>query len=1352
MVVQKFENTFEYKLIYIFRINDHEHKGCLKIGDATIKTSKKPEQLPPNSHDLNFYARKRIDDYTSTAGIVYDLLYTEIAVYKVKSRNSKKFGQNVAFRDHNVHDVLKRSNIKVKYFDTNKKQNEWFVVDLETAKKAIQCVKEEKKSLLGQDITYHNNPIVFRPEQNEAIKKTIKRFKESNMMLWNAKMRFGKTLSALQVAKEMNFEKTIIITHRPVVSDGWYDDFKKIFYDKKDYQFGSKVYGESSIKKLIKSKKPFVYFASIQDLRGSAIVGGKFDKNNEIFDIAWDFIVVDEAHEGTQTNLGKLVLEELINNKYKISPKVLELSGTPFNLLTDFEEASIYTWDYIMEQEAKQDWYLNHFGDSNPYEELPKMNIFTYHLEKYITGFMDVEDKAFNFKEFFRTWTGNVEKDGKQIPVGSVKGDFIHEKDIVSFLDLICKKSDITNYPFATDEYRDFFRHTLWVLPGVKEAKALSSILKNHHIFKHFEIVNVAGDGDEEIDTSDALKAVKKAMTKKPEETYTITLSCGRLTTGVSIPEWTAVLMLAGSYSTAASQYLQTIFRVQTPANINGRIKENCYVFDFAPDRTLKMIAESVQLSAKTKSKNPIAEKQLTLFLNFCPVISIEGTNMKEYKVSMLLQELKKAYAERVVKNGFDDSRLYNDELLKLDDVDLAEFEKLKKAVGTSVAGSGVQDIEINNEGFNKEEYEKVEKAQKKPKKELTDEEKKLLEELKKKKENRNKAISILRAISIRMPLLVYGMEGDIDTEITIENFVDLVDDLSWEEFMPRDVDKPMFKKFTKYYDKDVFISCARRIRYISKTADELEPTERIVKIAKLFSTFKNPDKETVLTPWRVVNMHMSNTIGGYTFFDEKFDKELDLPRFVDLGEQTKNIIYNENSQILEINSKTGLYPLYLTYSLYKYKCDLSNKELSFNEKLKIWDDVASNNIFVICKTKMAKSITRRTLVGYRTSKVNMHSFDDLIMQFRSKQGQFIQKITKPSFWNKGGIGQMKFNAIVGNPPYQLQDKGVNNSGDVARTSAISIYNLFVSSSKLISEQYVSLIIPSRWMTGGKGLDSFRKENIDDERFEIIHDYENDKEVFPHTDIGGGVMYFLWNKTHSGKLNYYVHNGENITMYNRYLNTGDSIIIRDYYSSLIVKKVKTKNSFMEIVSARKPFGFGADITRKRPELFSDIKNSIYDSEFFAWDGVPLCKYINEKEIDNKDLFYSYKVFISKTGDPYMRNGRINKTIIRMPFLGLPKSACSETYLTIGKYDNMFEPESIIKYIQTKFFRFLVLQKKKTQNVSRDIFEFVPLLDFSENSYINWNDTIENIDLQLYKHFEFTLEEIKYIDSMIDYFK
>lgn len=1339
----KFNSTFEYKVIYVFRINDGKHSGCVKIGDATIHTSKSYTDLAPNCHDLNFAARERIDSYTSTAGIVYDLLYTEVAVYK------NDVGELKAFRDLKVHDVLKRSGIQVKKFETNKLQNEWFKCDLETAKEAIKAVKECKTALNSSQISNDRNPIVFRPEQKEAIKMTISRYKHDTKMLWNAKMRFGKTLCALEVAKQMGFKKTIIITHRPVVNDSWFEDFEKIFYDKNNYSYGSKNKGKT-FSDLLKHNNNFVYFASMQDLRGSDIVGGNFDKNGDIFETDWDFVVVDEAHEGTKTTLGKNVLEAVIkekNNTHKTY--VLELSGTPFNLLTDFEQESIYTWDYIMEQESKVTWDKYHFGDSNPYEELPRMNIFTYHLEKSLPVYIDVMDKAFNFKEFFKTWTGDIKKDGKPIPKGMSKGDFVHENDVKAFLDLICKKDDTTNYPFSTSAYRNFFRHSLWIVPGVKEAKALSTLLKRHHIFKNFTIVNVAGDGDEEIDTSDALKTVKKAMTNSPDTTYTITLSCGRLTTGVSVREWTAVLMLAGTYSTAASQYLQTIFRVQTPANINGKIKEECYVFDFAPDRTLKMVAESVQLSARAGVNNSVAEVALGKFLNYCPVISIENSNMKEYKVSELLQELKKAYAERVARNGFDDPKIYNDELLKLTEVELKEFNNLKAIVGQSKQTKKTGEIDINKEGFNKEESEEEKELQKIPKNKRSEEEEARLAELKEKRKNRDSAISILRAISIRMPLLVYGMDINIDSDVTIDNFADYIDDTSWEEFMPKGVDKTMFKKFSKYYDKDIFVAASRRIRYIAKTADELEPTERVKKIASLFATFKNPDKETVLTPWRVVNMHMSQTLGGYCFYDDKYENVLDEPRYVDQGEVTKDTLNNPNANILEINSKTGLYPLYVTYSMYRTK--LKNEDKSFEDKLKIWDELVFNNIYVICKTPMAKAITRRTLLGYRKGKINAHAFDDLIMQMKEKQSQLIQKIKTPSFWNKGG-SEMKFNAVVGNPPYQEQDSGKNKFDDVARTSAISVYQYFVESSKAITDRYVSLIIPTRWMTGGRGLDDFREKNIKDKHYICLHDYGNDREVFPNTDIGGGIMYFLWDKEYVGKVNYYSHNFDNIVYVNRDLYTGDSIIIRDYNSAIILKKIKSDSSFMNIVSSRKPFGLAADISQKKPELFSSYKSDDFSVKFYCWDGTPCIKYIKESAIKDKILLNNYKVFISKTGDPYMRLGRMNKAILRKPFIGENYTACSETYLSIGSFENHVEAENIVKYISTKFFRFLVLQKKKTQNVSKDVFEFVPMLDFKDNLDIDWNRSIEEIDEQLYKKYNLSIEETKYIDDMIEYFE
>ena len=563
--------------------------------------------------------------------------------------------------------------------------------------------------------------------------------------------------------------------------------------------------------------------------------------------------------------------------------------------------------------------------------------------------------------------------------------------------------------------------------------------------------MNVAGEGDEEIDTSDALKAVRKAMTKHPEDTRTITISCGRLTTGVTVPEWTAVMMLAGSYSTAATQYLQTIFRVQSPANINGKIKENCYVFDFAPDRTLMMIAQSVQLSQKGMG-NQDAQKRLGAFLNFCLVISISSSSMVVYKVNDLLQQLKKAYVERVVNSGFEDSKLYNDELLKLDEIELKEFERLKGIIGQTKAQEKTNHIDINKEGFTEEEYEEIEKIKKKPKKELSEEDKKRLEELKEKKKQKASAISILRGISIRIPLLVYGADVPITKDITIDEFPDLVDDISWEEFMPKGVTKEDFKKFSKYYDKDIFVASTYRIRALAKSADDYEPNERIKKITSIFSTFRNPDKETVLTPWRVVNMHMSETIGGYDFFDEEHKQEIERPRYINHAEVTDKIFFN-NGKVLEINSKTGLYPLYIAYTFYTYK--LSDKELTFEERMSLWDEVVNTNLFVICKTPMAKQITKRTLLGYRNGKINAHAFDDLINQLKSKEQQFVDKVLSCHFWNKEG-NKMKFNAVVGNPPYHLitniliQTKGIEMNDICSRNRAFFNFWRFASREKLV--------------------------------------------------------------------------------------------------------------------------------------------------------------------------------------------------------------------------------------------------------------------------------------------------------------
>jgi hypothetical protein len=1312
----------------VFRINDAAHNGCLKIGEAT-SDNENIWGLEPNSKILNEAARIRINQYTQTAGVHYDLLYTEVSVY------SKK-GTIQAFSDTEVHNVLIRSGITRKTFDTQNKANEWFITDLETAKKAITAVKEGKDSLNTSQITSDRNPVVFRPEQREAIAKTKKQFLKSNEMLWYAKMRFGKTLSALQVVKDMDFTRTLILTHRPVVDAGWFEDFGKIFYDKPNFIYGSKTKGDtfSTLEKQCKNGgNKYVYFASMQDLRGSELVGGNFDKNNELFATIWDMIIVDEAHEGTQTELGRNVITEL----KKSETKVLRLSGTPFNLLDDYKEEEIYTWDYVMEQRAKSNWDKIHFGDPNPYASLPRLRIYTYDLGKLLDKFID-EDVAFNFREFFRI---------------NKEGTFLHERDVKSFLNLITKSDENSNYPYATEEYRNNFRHSLWMVPGVKEALALSALLQAHPVFSQFKIVNVAGDGDEEEANQEALKKVKNAIGENPQDTYTITLSCGRLTTGVSVPAWTAVFMLSGSYNTSASSYMQTIFRVQTPATINGRIKEDCFVFDFAPDRTLKVIAETAKISSKV-GKTSIGDRQtMGDFLNFCPIIAVDGSRMITYNVEGMLEQLKKVYVERVVRNGFEDGYLYNnDQLMKLDTFELNDFDNLKGIIGSTKAMPKSGDIDINKQGFNDEEFEKLEKAEKlsRSKKELTDEEKRLLKEKEEKRKNRDSAVSILRGISIRMPLLIYGADvNDENEEITIDNFAQLIDPQSWEEFMPKGVSKQLFNSFKKYYEPDVFRAAGRLIRAMARAADNLTVEERIGRITAIFNTFRNPDKETVLTPWRVVNMHLSDCLGGYVFFDEKFEQFGENPRYVEQNSVTKNV-FKTDTRILEINSKSGLYPLYMAYSIYRARL-IADDPMGLNpnptpeQQLRVWDKTLAENIFVICKTPMAKSITKRTLAGFRKVKVNTRYFEDLVNQITNKPTNFIEKVKQgKTYWKSNNNDNMKFNAIVGNPPYQEMDGGGTGS------SAIPIYDKFVDIAKKINPEYLSMIMPSRWFSGGRGLDDFRDNMLNDNRLSIIHDYLKASDCFPQVEIKGGVCYFLWDKNHYGECEVNTHDKKRLSKAKRSLLEDDFDTFIRYNEAIpILKKVKNSDieCFASIISANDPFGFDVreENSYKRVKLkfkFLKFENSV-EIYYNGWrkDGLG---YVKRTEISkNIEWIDKFKVLIPKAWG----TGDINSDWLN-PFIIKQNSCCTETYLVIGPFEELVHAENVVNFIQTKFFHFFVSMTKNTQNAMKKVYQFVPLQNFTSTSDIDWNKSISDIDSQLYSKYGLTEEEIRFIEGMI----
>ena len=1319
-------------LIYVFRINSPEHADCLKIGETSLPDDCVDAlNVQPNSKILNAAARKRIDQYTQTACISYELLYTESAMFS----RGRTFGH---FNDKDVHRVLLRSGVKRKEFHHRDSQgSEWFCTDLETAKRAIRAVKEGHDSLSAQMVTTGQSPIVFRPEQREAIDKTIKRFKHGYRMLWNAKMRFGKTLSALQVIKELKAARTIILTHRPVVDSGWFEDFQKIFYDRPDYLYGSKNNGETfdTLEQRYHQKEAhYIYFASMQDLRGSETVGGKFNKNDAIFSTDWDLVIVDEAHEGTQTALGKAVLNELIN---KNRTKVLQLSGTPFNLLDDYKEEEIYTWDYVMEQQAKKAWDETHFGDPNPYACLPKLNIFTYDLSRIISKYAD-EDIAFNFREFFR-----VKEDG----------NFVNERDVHSFLNLLSYEDAESKYPYSCEKFRAIFRHTLWVVPGVKAARALSKMLKEHAVFQHFEIVNVAGEGDDNEESGNALSMVEKAIGNNPEETRTITLSCGRLTTGVSVPAWTGVFMLAGCFNTDAKAYMQTIFRVQTPATINGKVKEECYVFDFAPDRTLQVLASVPKVSTKAGKTTDNQKRALGKFLNYCPVISVTGSSMKALDVPRMLQQLKKAYIERVVRNGFEDGCLYNDELLKLTDIEIKEFEDLKGIIGATKSMGNAGNIDINNQGLTHEEYEEKEKLERKPKKELTDEEKARLEELKKKKKVKQDAISILRGISIRMPLLIYGADiKNEDEELTIDNFTSLIDHQSWEEFMPRGVTKHTFNSFKKYYDAEIFAAAGKRIRAMARAADKLPIEERIARISTIFGTFRNPDKETVLTPWRVVNMHMGDTLGGYNFFDAEYTHSIEEPRYIDHGARTTDV-FAPHTLLLEINSKSGLYPLYLAYNVYRRRL----RERMFPvetlaEHLKEWDKTVAENIFIICKTPMAKAITKRTLLGFRPGKLNAHSFDDLINQIKNKSTSFIAKVKRgKSFWRANHDDNMKFNAVVGNPPYQEVVAQKDTANGQKRSS--SIFQHFQTISEKIG-RFTSFIYPgSRWIhRSGKGLEQFGLQQINDPSMVLLEFFPDSMDIFKEVAIADGLSIVLKdaNKKEEGFRYIFIEKGNKIEISAQH--PGEALFPLNPKNKAIVNRldnfISSYDCLHNSVLSQKLFSIESDFVEKHPELVREFNEGDY---FDHLTEVKL--FTNDKAgKSGRARWYITKRDIITTGHEYLNKWKV---IVSSANAGGQKrsnqiaivdnhSAFGRSRVALKTFDTEREAQNFLKYATSEIIRFAFLL---TDESLTSLAKKVPdLLDYSDGNGIV--DYDKDIDSQLYALFEINEENQEHIREVL----
>ena len=665
--------------IYAYSDHNPDYKGLLKIGYTTRTVQQR-------------VAEQYIDQPVKSP---YTIVLDEPAVKN----------DGTTFTDKTVHKYLQKAGF-------NNPNGEWFECSVANIKNAIAAICDDKQYAPERIYSF-----AMRPEQQQAVEKTVQFFRSCGQeiphFLWNAKMRFGKTFTAYQLAKRMDWTKILVLTFKPAVQNAWEQDLLS-HTDFSGWQFISK---DGTNYHEINKSKPFVWFASFQDLLGKNQAGGIKPKNENAHAIHWDCVIFDEYHFGAWRESAKELfeledstkpnkeqdqeqnnMELLANNTLPITTNhYLYLSGTPFKSIAngEFIEEQIYNWTYSDEQKAKIEW----IGEDNPYKALPRMVMMTYEMPPEIKQIaLDTELNEFDLNEFFSA----EPREGKDI--------FKHEGDVQKWLDLI-RGADLPTakdnlqlggktppFPYSDVNLLSALTHTFWFLPNITSCNAMERLLQQKHntFYKDYKIINAsgpkAGIGVE------ALEPLQKTMAN-PFQTKTITLSCGKLTTGVSVKPWSGIFMLRNLQS--PETYFQAAFRVQTPwviDNPDGKhpeqkeiIKPQCYVFDFAPNRALRQIADySCRLDInESNPENKVAE-----FIHFLPVLAYTDGSMKQIDASSILDITKSGTSATLLAKRWQSALLVN-----VDNMTLARLLDNREAMAALMSIEGFrslnQDIEI---------------------------------------------------------------------------------------------------------------------------------------------------------------------------------------------------------------------------------------------------------------------------------------------------------------------------------------------------------------------------------------------------------------------------------------------------------------------------------------------------------------------------------------------------------------------------------------------------------------------------------------------------------------------------------
>ena len=725
--------------IYGYTELSSDYEGLIKVGYTERTTSERMKEHYPTKGPNSL--------------VKYQVLLDESSMRK----------DGTHFKDYEVHKVLRERGFE-------NVGGEWFRVSVDELKSIIFSLKEGKTLELTR--TKNFKP---RPEQQEAINKTSEYFKNYTSQegkiphfLWNCKMRFGKTYTTYKLSQEMGWNKILVLTFKPAVENSWRDDLYS-HVDFKGWQFISR--GGSSYDDIDKSK-PFVCFASFQDFLGKNELGGIKVKNEWAHLINWDCIVLDEYHYGSWRDTAKELYEsedskdlkeeklnEMENWDESIVPLTtngfLYLSGTPFRAIEsgEFIEEQIFNWTYSDEQEAKENWE----GDNNPYESLPRMVMMTYQLPESITHITDKgEFDEFDLNVFFSS-------------VGEYEDSrFKYENEVQKWLNLIRGSEFETVYdslklgvskpvlPFSDVRLLNVLNHTFWFLPSVSSCYAMKNLLEQpQNVFFHeYEVLVVAG---KKVGVGvKSIEPVREGM-GNPLKTKSITLSCGKLTTGVTVKPWSGLFMLRNT--TSPETYFQTAFRVQSPWTISSSdkdspnkqeiLKRECYVFDFSPNRALRLITDySCRLNVG--ESNP--ESKVNEFIKFLPVLCFDGSSMRQINSQEVLDFGMVGTSGSQLAKKFESARLVH-----VDDI------TLKRLIGNEEA----MKVLMNIEGFRSlnsdlekiiNKSEKIKKLKKEPS-DGDDTKKKKKEISQEEKEQRSLRKQIqekLQKFATRIPVFMY--------------------------------------------------------------------------------------------------------------------------------------------------------------------------------------------------------------------------------------------------------------------------------------------------------------------------------------------------------------------------------------------------------------------------------------------------------------------------------------------------------------------------------------------------------------------------------------------------------------------